>query len=454
MLGRIHAVPGSLARSRWTVSLGPVRTLRTTHFCHSSVPPSDPPTYGSPILRSLSERGFIAALTNGPLDARLSLDKPGSVYLGIDPTASSLHVGNLLAIMGLLHFQRNGHRTTALVGGATGFIGDPSGRSSERTALDPDQLRNNVSTISKQLNAIFDNSRKALGADRSSLPDITVTNNLDWTAPLSIIDFLSSVGKYMRIGPMMMRESVKARINSDQGLSFTEFSYQLLQAMDFWYLYNFRNCFIQIGGSDQWGNITAGIELIHKMDPKAVSGLVEKLKERGPLVEPSPDPKSEPIGPDTSGREAYGITFPLLTTPTGEKFGKSAGNAVWLDSQMTTVYDFYQFFVRTPDSEVAKYLRLFTFIPLAEIDRIITTHNANPELRHAQTILANQVTQLIHGATGLRNAQIATRLLFGEPLDLATLNVQDVHDAFVGDRGRFFALSDAELQSMTLPDLA
>ncbi|KAJ1922843.1 tyrosyl-tRNA synthetase [Tieghemiomyces parasiticus] len=401
------------------------------------------PCYQSPALAEMQSRGFLAGVTSDKLD-RLLTDKQSCVYLGIDPSAPSLHVGNLLAIMGLLHFRQTGHRVIALVGGATGAIGDPSGRSTERKALDDAELQANVQAIGAQLHRLFAHAgHPAESADGREA--IEVLNNHTWTAPLSLIDFLASVGKFMRVGPMMVRDSVRSRINSEHGISFTEFSYQLLQAFDFWYLYHHRQCAIQIGGSDQWGNITAGIELIHKMRPELVPALTNKLG----MTEGT---RAGQVSSKSEGHEAYGITFQLLTTASGEKFGKSAGNAVWLDATMTSTFDFYQFFMRTPDRDVGKLLRLLTFLPQSEIDQTLEAHQSAPEKRTAQAKLADQVTALVHGAAGLHKAQLATQLIYGTAADVASLDIVAIGQAFADD-SRLCRIPRATFEGAALADL-
>ncbi|KAJ1913148.1 tyrosyl-tRNA synthetase, partial [Tieghemiomyces parasiticus] len=254
-----------------------------------------------------------------------------------------------------------------------------------------------------------------------------------------------SVGKFMRVGPMMVRDSVRSRINSEHGISFTEFSYQLLQAFDFWYLYHHKQCAIQIGGSDQWGNITAGIELVHKMRPELVPALTNKLGMTEGTGECQVSSKSE-------GHEAFGITFQLLTTASGEKFGKSAGNAVWLDATMTSTFDFYQFFMRTPDRDVGKLLRLLTFLPQSEIDQTLEAHQSAPEKRTAQTKLADQVTALVHGAAGLHKAQLATQLIYGTAASVASLDIVAIGQAFADDP-RLCRIPRATFEGAALADL-
>ncbi|GAA5913350.1 hypothetical protein JCM5296_003141 [Sporobolomyces johnsonii] len=354
------------------------------------------------VLNELEQRGMLAGITSRA--ARTHVDRPATVYLGVDPSASSLHVGNLLALIGLLHFRLHGHNAIALIGGATGAIGDPSGRSSERNALSPEVLDANVTSITNQLTTFLDRgvafaqsrTRRrdgSAGDEAKAEGTIKVENNMNWLGGMSLLEFLSKVGKMARVSTMLSRESVKSRLDSSSGLSFTEFSYQLLQAYDFLTLHRQHNCTIQLGGSDQLGNIVSGIDMIRKS--KFGVDATEAGKEDDP---------------------AFGVTFPLLTTAAGEKFGKSAGNAVWLDPGMTSPFDLYQFFLRTTDEEVEKYLKIFTFIRVVELQGIMQDHKAQPSNRIAQKVLAAEATELIHGAEGLRQALAATRLFYSTDL--------------------------------------
>ncbi|KAI8866271.1 hypothetical protein GQ42DRAFT_165620 [Ramicandelaber brevisporus] len=366
----------------------------------------------TPLFTELRERGFIADVTSPNIEPVLnSSTDPVTIYCGLDPTAPSLHVGNLLPLLCLLHMHAHGHKVLALVGGATGGVGDPSGRSSERVALGSDVLARNISRIDAQIRQFFERGESHLAKyyhRQSQLSHssndvavqrtpVQVINNADWTRNLSLLDFLSGPGKHARVNAMIARESVKARLSSAQGISFTEFAYQLLQAYDFWHLYHKHGCRVQIGGSDQWGNITAGTQLIQKYRPNE--------GKQSPVADNESD-----NGKDDS--DAFGLTIPLLTTSSGEKFGKSAGNAVWLDASMTTPFELYQFFLKVTDIDAARYLKVFTFLPLEEIETIAANHTKNPEKRIAQTALAAHVTELLHGEEGLRSAQVATEVLF------------------------------------------
>ncbi len=319
------------------------------------------------LLDQLEQRGMIDDVTDrAALDERLA--KPGaSIYVGFDPTADSLHVGHMLPALMLARFQRAGHRPIIVVGGATGMIGDPSGRSAERQLLTVETIRANAVAVGKQLARFvsFEGSNAAIMVD-----------NADWTRAVSYLDWLRTIGKHFTINYMMAKESVRRRLEDrEQGISYTEFSYMLLQANDFLHLFDAHGCEIQAGGSDQWGNITAGIELIRK----------------------------------ARGAQAFGITFPLLATSSGEKFGKSAGNAVWLDPARTSPYQFYQYWIRTEDADVEKLLRLFTFLEMDEIASLMSAHAESPEKRIPQIALANEMTRMVHGDDALQLATNAHR---------------------------------------------
>jgi tyrosyl-tRNA synthetase len=360
------------------------------------------------LLDQLEQRGIIEQVTNRKaLDELLA--KPGaSIYVGFDPTADSLHVGHMLPALMLARFQRAGHRPIVLVGGATGMVGDPSFRASERHLLSLDEIRANCTAIGKQLSQFvsFEGSNAAL-----------MVNNADWTAPVSHLEWLRDVGKYFTVNYMIAKESVRKRLEDrDQGISYTEFSYMLLQANDFLHLFEKQNCTIQGGGSDQWGNITAGIELIRKK----------------------------------RGGEAFGITFPLLTTSSGEKFGKSAGNAVWLDPAKTSPYQFYQYWIRTEDADVEKLLKLFTFLEVDEIATILATHLQAPEQRVAQKKLAAEMTRLVHGEEKLAQAIASSEALFGG--ELSGLSDSDLADIFA-DVPSFSIEASVIATGLRLPDL-
>ena len=325
------------------------------------------------VIDVLQERCLLEDVT-GP-GAREALSRPATVYAGFDPTSSSLQAGNLVTIMALANFQRCGHRVIAVVGGATGMIGDPSGKSAERQLLTEDEIGRNLEGIRENLSRLLDFEHPTAPA--------RIVNNADWLQGYSFIDFLRDVGKHFRMGTMLGKESVRARLAGGEGMSFTEFSYQLLQAYDFLHLYDTQGCTIQIGGSDQWGNIIAGTDLIRKV----------------------------------RGGEAYGVTMPLVCDSSGRKFGKSEGNAVYLSADRTSQYDFYQFFVRSTDADAVRFLKIFTFLPTEEIRGLERQVVEQPESRAAQKRLAEEATRLVHGEDGLAAARRASAVLFGEPMD-------------------------------------
>ncbi len=326
------------------------------------------------VLSELRARGMVDQVTNEESLERLLNTTSATVYVGFDPTADSLHVGHLLQALLLARLQRRGHRPIVLVGGATGMIGDPSGRSSERQLLTPEMVAANVEAIRTQLSRFvsFEGANAAV-----------VVDNGDWTRPVSYLDWLREVGKHFTVNYMAAKESVRRRLEDrEQGISYTEFSYMLIQANDFRHLYDTYGCNIQAGGSDQWGNITAGIDLVRK----------------------------------TRGAEVFGMTLPLLSTASGEKIGKSAGNAVWLDPQRTSPYQFYQYWVRTDDQDVDRYLKLFTFESLESIAEVMAEHVKAPERRHAQKLLAARITEMVHGKEALEEAVRASEALFTREL--------------------------------------
>jgi tyrosyl-tRNA synthetase len=330
-------------------------------------------------LGELTTRGLIHDSTDAAaLEARLA-SGPIGVYVGFDPTADSLHVGHLLGQLTLRRFQLAGHRPFPLAGGATGMVGDPSGKSEERNLLDAETLQHNVDSIKKQLANLLDFSPGANAA--------TLVNNADWTASISALEFLRDVGKHITVNQMMAKESVKNRLNSENGLSYTEFSYMLLQANDFRHLCATHNVELQMGGSDQWGNITAGIDLIRR----------------------------------TLGRSAFGATWPLVTRSDGQKFGKTASGAVWLDAQRTSPYQFRQFWMQMADADVVRYLPQFSLASLEEVNALIAEHEQAPEKRSAQRALAAEMTSLVHGTDAARDAEAAADILFGADPTTATV---------------------------------
>jgi tyrosyl-tRNA synthetase len=323
---------------------------------------------GSAILDDLRQRDLVRDATD--LDGlRRRLDEePITLYAGFDPTAESLHVGNLVPLLLLRRFQLHGHRPLALAGGATGMIGDPGGRSSERNLLDSATLDRHLAGIKAQLGRLLD--FEGDGGNAAGVVD-----NRDWTAPVGVLDFLRDVGKHMTVNQMLAKESVRARVASEAGISFTEFSYMLLQANDFWWLNEHEGCELQVGGTDQWGNITAGIELIRKR----------------------------------SGRAAHGLTVPLLTRADGQKFGKSVDGAVWLDPSRTSPYAFHQYFVNVDDRDVERFLLQLTFLAVDEVADVVAAHRGRPEDRSAQRVLARELTTLVHGREAAAEAERAAR---------------------------------------------
>lgn len=337
------------------------------------------------LLEDLQWRGLRADCTDSDALAQRLAAGPLALYCGFDPTGDSLHVGHLMGQLTLRRFQLGGHHPIALAGGATGMIGDPSGKSAERNLLTREQLDHNVACIKVQLARLLDFDAPANPA--------RLVDNAEWTAPMGYLDFLREVGKFFSLNVMLAKDSVKSRMEGDSGISYTEFSYQLLQAFDFYHLRKNFSCELQIGGSDQWGNITAGTDFIRK-----------KL-----------------------GVPAWGWTFPLITKADGTKFGKTESGAVWLDPKKTSPYKFYQFFVNTEDAKVSEYLRKFTFLSRPEIEELEARHAANPGAREAHKALAREVTRLVHGQGALEAALKASQILFGAEIgDTPEETFQDV----------------------------
>ena len=332
----------------------------------------------SQLLADLEWRGLIAQTTDREELTKDLNSKPVKFYIGFDPTAPSLHVGNLVVILVMRRFQLAGHLPIALVGGATGLVGDPSGRNEERTLNDESVVEQWVGNIRSQLEKFLDfNSGKNAAV---------MANNLDWTKPVSALEFLRDIGKHFSVNQMLAKDSVSSRLESG-GISYTEFSYQVLQAFDYLELYRRDNCRLQLGGSDQWGNIVAGLDLIRKVE---------------------------------SG-SAHAFTIPLMAKSDGSKFGKTAGGSVWLDSEMTSPYAFFQFWINTDDADVEKYLKVFSFKDRSEIERLIETVKINPGAREAQRELAREITSLVHGADQCAKVEAASLALFGQG-DLGALD--------------------------------
>ncbi|TXK76660.1 tyrosine--tRNA ligase [Mesonia sp. K4-1] len=322
-------------------------------------------------------------------------EKMRAAYVGIDPTADSLHIGHLVGVMMLRHFQLAGHKPFALIGGATGMIGDPSGKSKERNLLDEETLAHNQAALKSQLERFLDFSKdEANGA--------VLVNNYDWMKDFSFLEFARDVGKHITVNYMMAKDSVKKRLSSEskEGMSFTEFTYQLLQGYDFLHLYNQHECTLQMGGSDQWGNITTGTELIRRI----------------------------------GNGKGYALTCPLITKADGTKFGKTEGGNIWLDAERTSPYKFYQYWLNTSDDDAAKYIKIFTFLTQEEIENLIKEHHEEPHLRQLQKKLAEEVTTMVHSKEDLENAIKASNVLFGKSTadDLKALNEKTFLDIFEG----------------------
>ncbi len=338
------------------------------------------------IITDLKARGLVYQSTGEDQLASWLAEKPRSLYIGFDPTADSMHVGHMMALMNLRRFQQAGHRPIALVGGATGMIGDPSGKSEERNLLDETQLQVNSEAMKQQMSRFLDFD----GGDESAL----LVNNLDWMRDYPTLDFLRDIGKNFPVNMMLAKESVKSRLEeSDSGLSFTEFSYMLLQAYDFVHLHDQYGCELQVGGSDQWGNITAGIDLGRRM--RSV--------------------------------QLYGLTSPLLTKADGSKMGKTESGAIWLSAERTSPYKFYQYWINVADDDAGGCLRTLTELPLEKIDELDRSRQEEPQKRESQRTLAEHLTLLVHGSEGLSSATQASEILFGEEIsDLDDAQLLDV----------------------------
>ena len=347
----------------------------------------------SDFIKELKWRGLIHDFTPG-IEEFLH-EKPRSAYIGFDPTSDSLHIGSLVPIMLLSHFQRSGHKPIALIGGATGMIGDPSGKSSERNLLDEKTLRQNEHCLKKQLSSF-------LSFEDKSKNHALLLNNYDWMKKISFLEFIRDIGKHITVNYMMSKDSVKNRISSDSGngMSFTEFTYQMVQGFDFLFLSRNNKCSIQMGGSDQWGNITTGTELIRRID-----------KGKG-----------------------YALTCPLITKSDGSKFGKSEDGNIWLDSQKTSVYKFYQYWLNTSDVDAKNYIKIFTFLSKDIIEKLIVEHEANPHLRILQKKLASEITEIVHSTEELNNAVKASEILFSKDFlkEIQEIDEQVFLDIFEG----------------------
>ncbi len=347
------------------------------------------------LVEELRWRGLVHNIIEGTEEQLLK--EPTTAYIGFDPTSDSLHIGSLVPIILLVHLKNFGHKPIALVGGATGMIGDPSGKSDERNLLTEEVLSKNVAGIKRVLSRFLD-----FNSTDKNAP--VLVNNYDWMKNFSFIDFARDVGKRITVNYMMAKDSVKKRFAADgAGMSFTEFTYQLIQGYDFYYLYKNYNCLLQMGGSDQWGNITTGTELIRRMTDE--------------------------------DSKAYAMTCPLITKADGSKFGKSEGGNVWLDSDKTSVYKFYQFWLNTSDEDAEKYIKIFTFLSKEEIENLINEHRETPHLRVLQRKLAEEVTAFVHSQEELEKAVKASEILFSKDTkasDLKELDAQTFLDIFDG----------------------
>ena len=363
------------------------------------------------LIAELQWRGLVHDMMPGTEEQLLKESTP--TYIGFDPTSDSLHIGSLVPIILLVHLQKFGHKPIALVGGATGMIGDPSGKSDERNLLDEATLNHNVNGIKTVLGRFLD-----FNAQGPNAP--ILVNNYDWMKTFSFIDFAREVGKRITVNYMMAKDSVKKRLSGEgEGMSFTEFTYQLIQGYDFYYLHKHYACLLQMGGSDQWGNITTGTELVRRMN-----------------ADNSGD-----------GAKAYAMTCPLVTKADGSKFGKSEGGNIWLTTDKTSVYKFYQFWINTTDVDAEKYIKLFTFLDQATVNQLIADHQEAPHLRILQKRLAEEVTVFVHGSEALNKAIQASGILFGNSsaADLKALDSATFLEVFEGVPQAEIAL--AELQS-------
>lgn len=358
-------------------------------------------------IEEMTWRGLVSDQTPG-LDEHLK-SRTVSGYIGFDPTASSLHVGSLMQIMNLARLQRAGHRPIAVVGGGTGMIGDPSGKATERPLLTTAQVEENAAAIHKQLQSFLDFD---FGPSRAIF-----VNNGDWLNSLQFVAFLRDIGKHFSVNAMIARESVKRRLESQEGISFTEFSYMLLQAYDFLMLYDRHGCTLQMGGSDQWGNIVSGADLIRRL----------------------------------RSSQAHGLVSPLVTTASGTKFGKTEAGTVWLDKERTSPYKYYQFWLNTDDKDVVDYLKFFTWLDQKSISELEATTRSRPEAREAQKILATEVTKLTHGSDALSRAEHVSRLFFSG--DLSELSVEELLDVLEDAPSSEIARAEAESGDLELAAL-
>ena len=319
------------------------------------------------LLVDLEQRGMVQDTTDREALVDLLSTDSVTLYHGIDPSAASLHIGNFIGVLMLRRFQEVGHKPVVLIGGSTGMIGDPGGRSEERNLLDEETLAMNISGIRNQLESLVD------------LDQAELVNNYDWTKNVNVLDFLRDIGKHATVNQMVAKDSVRTRMEGKHGISYTEFSYMLLQAFDFWWLHNQYNCQLQIGGSDQWGNITQGVDLVRRRNGKMV----------------------------------HGLTWPLITRSDGQKYGKSIDGAIWLDPEMTLPYEFHQYWLSIDDRDVQRFLMQLTLLDLEEIAEVVNEHQKSPEKRYGQQRIADEITTLIHGPDAVTQAKLAASALFG-----------------------------------------
>ena len=364
-------------------------------------------------VEELKWRGMIQDIMPGTEEKLM--EGPQAAYVGIDPTADSLHIGHLVSVMILKHFQNCGHKPYALVGGATGMIGDPSMKSAERNLLDEDTLRHNVECLKAQLGRFLD-------FDSDAPNKAELVNNLDWMKDYSFINFIRDIGKHITVNYMMAKDSVKKRLSRDssEGMSFTEFSYQLMQGYDFYWLWKNKGCVLQLGGSDQWGNITTGTELIRRMD----------------------------------GGEAFALTCPLIRKADGTKFGKTDKGNIWLDPARTSPYEFYQFWLNVADDDAERYIKIFTMLPKEEIDALIEEHRQDPGQRTLQKVLAREITIMCHGEQEYEKAVAASQMLFGKATSEALRALDEKTFLAVFDGVPSFEIDRSELPCGLLDLLA
>lgn len=379
-----------LRASRARLPLPPLRHIHRHNVRYTSTTPS------SDLISTLRSRGLIESTTGAPTALSTHVQKsPIAVYSGVDATATSLHIGHLLPLMNLLHFYLAGHHSISIIGKATASVGDPSGRKTERDETPDERLERQFQAIWKQVEGFYikgaEYAESRGWGRREERGKYELVTNSTWLEPLTFLDFLRDVGRHVRVAQMMARDSVKSRLNvnpntNTEGLNYAEFTYQLLQSYDFLHLYRTKSCTLQIGGNDQFGNITAGIDLITRL--------------------------SRATNPTEPPPETFGLTVPLLLSPSGEKIGKTAGNAVWLDEKLTTSFELYQHFLKLPDAVLESYLKRFTLLSLDHISSALSSHAQEPEKRSAQHLLANEIVSLIHGPTAAARAALQTKVMF------------------------------------------